>query len=70
MKISQKVSKVFNGYPFKNVTNMFAYFSITEHSASFSEKNLFWLRPGGFPPPPFMDWSVIFYFFPPKRLDR
>ena len=35
--------------------NIFAYFSISEHSASFShfqKKKLFWLRPGGLPPPP------------------
>ena len=41
--------------------NIIAYFSISEHSASFFfRKKLFWLRPGGLPHPPFTDWSVTF----------
>ena len=45
---------------------MFAYFSGSKHSPYFSlfqKKNLFWLRPGGAPPPPFTDWSVTYRFF-------
>ena len=37
----------------KTSQNIFASFSISEHSASvslFKKKNLFWLRPGGPPP--------------------
>ena len=46
---------VFSGYSCKNVKqNIFAYFSISENSATFSlfqQKNLSWLRPGDY-------WSV------------
>ena len=35
MKISGKIN-VFSGYPCKNVSNIFAYFSVSEYSASFS----------------------------------
>ena len=40
-------------------------FSVSEQSASFlfSKKKLFWLRTGGWPPPPFMDRSVTNRFF-------
>ena len=52
--------------------NIFAYFSISEHSASsslFQKKiHLFWFGPGGLPPPPFKDcWPVTYiYFFTPS----
>ena len=45
--------------------NIFAYYSVSEYSASFSlfEKKIFWLRPGDSPPPPFMERSVFNMFF-------
>ena len=44
---------------------IFAYFSISEHTAFFLyfRKKNFWLRPGVPPPPPITDWSIIIGFF-------
>ena len=46
---------VFNGYPCKNVTKYFSYFSISENSASFSffqKKTPIFVTARGFAPPP------------------
>ena len=45
---------VFNGYPCKNVTKYFSYFSISENSASFSffRKNTYFRYGQGVCPPP------------------
>ena len=48
--------------------NIFAYFSISEHSASFLflREKLFWLTPS----PPFTDRSIIFFFTPSLNKKR
>ena len=45
--------KVFNVYPYENVTKMFCiFFRFRTFCIFFSlKKNLFWLQPGGWPPP-------------------
>ena len=55
MKISGKMYKFLTDTLANMSQNIFAYFSISEHSASFylfQKKHRFWLWPGGLPPPP------------------
>ena len=62
-KISGKMSKFLTDTLAKMAQHIFAYFSVSEHSASFSllqQKHLFWLRPG-VPPPLFTDWVIGFF---------
>ena len=63
-----------NGYPWKMAENIFANFSISEHSASFSlfqKKNYYgYGQARGFAPPhPFTDWCY-FYAFPKKNVEE
>jgi len=44
--------------------NIFAYFSVSEHSTSFSKKNILVQARGLIPPPP--SWSITNSFFTPS----
>ena len=52
MKISGKISKFLTDTLAKMSQHILAYFSVSEHSASFSEKKTYFGYGQGFAPPP------------------
>ena len=58
-KILGKMSKILMNTLARMSQNIFAYFSILKHSASFS---LFWLRRGGLPLPLFTFFLSVYVF--------